>query len=704
MVKNSKSANCESRVANRARGAGILLFSLFAVFYSLLPLLAQQPQAPAGTPLYSVNAKYVNGMAPGYWPTAGTGLVLNLSAGTAYCGNPPVPVSYPGGSLALTASATNYIYLDPANNCSPAASTAAFAAGQVPVATVVTGASSITSITDARTWFTPQPCVTGSAGDLHCSSLGTNQNIVLSPSGSGATVITNLADKGGQVFNVMAYGAKGDGTTDDTAAIQAAYAAVGSGGGTVLWPAGDYKLTGTVTITKPTITELPCGTITAGAQLFNGSTNDIKFYGCGSGKPGTGADITPSGTTLIKIGGSYPSATDMIYVGSPTRTSYPAAEISGTTIKDISFDMGSNTGNAFHLVSDSYVTIDGVKAWNCVNCGEIDGGLSGDTYTYSGYHTTIKNSQFQPVAASTGYGLWFNAQYGEVTYIDIDSSRVSGNITDGGGLSEILFQAGSAAADSVNSVSIKTSYIGNPVCSAGSYGIRFEAPGNFLAATGGRITNVNLQNSLIERIFSCSSGYPLGGTSGGSAGTGGLGAFHLDNILSGASWATNLINVDLGSGMVATTGDLAGPMSSQPIQRIGGSQQGNNSMGLKINNAPVATANGDDLFGLYVSPTFTDGSYTGVKHTIANFTSASGGGAVNLGSSVYLSLKGQNIDGSCSMSSGTSCTSAVTAGSHCVATVQGTSPIASACQISGGTLTVTAASSNSDTWAWHITD
>lgn len=43
-------------------------------------------------------------------------------------------------------------------------------------------------------------------------------------------------------YNVMAYGAKGDGATNDSAAIQAAQdAAVAAGGGTVFFPAGTYR-------------------------------------------------------------------------------------------------------------------------------------------------------------------------------------------------------------------------------------------------------------------------------------------------------------------------------------------------------------------------------------------------------------------------------------------------------------------------------
>ena len=242
---------------NRTKhGRTVMMSVAFAfVFGHAALLLSQQPQASAGTPLYAVNAKYVNGMAPGYWATAGSGLALNLSSGTAYCGNPPAPVTYAGGALTLSPTSTNYIYLDPAANCAPAANTSGFFAGQIPVAEVVTGASSISAVTDERTWSSPNPAAMSGSGAVQISSLGTNQNITLAPSGTGASVVTNLEDKAGQVFNIKAYGALGDGATNDSPAFQAAYnAAVAAGGGTVLIPpsASCYLLSTAINMTSTT--------------------------------------------------------------------------------------------------------------------------------------------------------------------------------------------------------------------------------------------------------------------------------------------------------------------------------------------------------------------------------------------------------------------------------------------------------------------
>lgn len=61
-------------------------------------------------------------------------------------------------------------------------------------------------------------------------------------------------------INVKQYGAIGDGTTDDTAAIQAAINAVPSNGGVVYMPAGRYKVTSALSITVDNTTLLGAGT------------------------------------------------------------------------------------------------------------------------------------------------------------------------------------------------------------------------------------------------------------------------------------------------------------------------------------------------------------------------------------------------------------------------------------------------------------
>src|ERR1019366_7093727 len=80
------------------------------------------------------------------------------------------------------------------------------------------------------------------------------------------------------VFKVTAYGAVGDGTTDNTAAIQNAIrAAQPAGGGTVELPAA----------TAPYL----CGPITVGSninlQIDAGATLQLLTYGGGTNAPGT---------------------------------------------------------------------------------------------------------------------------------------------------------------------------------------------------------------------------------------------------------------------------------------------------------------------------------------------------------------------------------------------------------------------------------
>lgn len=95
-----------------------------------------------------------------------------------------------------------------------------------------------------------------------------------------------LLDKGSVVFNVKAYGATGDGTTDDTTNVRAALsAAISAGGGIVYFPAGTYKIT-------------PSGSPAIGLAVTG---NNITLMGSGPyssviKKGGAGIAIDTSGT------------------------------------------------------------------------------------------------------------------------------------------------------------------------------------------------------------------------------------------------------------------------------------------------------------------------------------------------------------------------------------------------------------------------
>jgi hypothetical protein len=65
---------------------------------------------------------------------------------------------------------------------------------------------------------------------------------ILADTGSGITLAGRMWDEGEQVFNVKAYGAVGDGSANDTTAVQAAInaAAANGWGGIVFFPPGRY--------------------------------------------------------------------------------------------------------------------------------------------------------------------------------------------------------------------------------------------------------------------------------------------------------------------------------------------------------------------------------------------------------------------------------------------------------------------------------
>jgi len=139
------SMHCDTK--NTMKNTFCVLLSAALWLCSVAAKSQQTPQQ-----LVRMNVGSVQGVTPGYEATAGSGLTLNLAAGTAFCGG--AIQSYAGGILTMAPSATNYVYLDPSANCGPATNTSGFTAAAIPIATVLTGSYAVTTVTDNRTMFT----------------------------------------------------------------------------------------------------------------------------------------------------------------------------------------------------------------------------------------------------------------------------------------------------------------------------------------------------------------------------------------------------------------------------------------------------------------------------------------------------------------------------------------------------------------------
>lgn len=113
-------------------------------------------------------------------------------------------------------------------------------------------------------------------------NIDTSQNVYI-PNLASAQTITNTSgklQKTNGVFNVQAYGAKGDGSTDDTSTINAAITALqafssGYSGGVLYFPAGTYKISSAlaVSISNPQLVTI-CGDRKASIILQTASAAD----------------------------------------------------------------------------------------------------------------------------------------------------------------------------------------------------------------------------------------------------------------------------------------------------------------------------------------------------------------------------------------------------------------------------------------------
>ncbi len=123
------------------RVANALLFLVLLLMLGELGR-AQNPQTALTNPqaIQGINSKWTNGTAPGYYPKCNASscntLVLHIGAGTCF-DTTMVRHTYAGGTLTMTGSTTNYVFLNQ-SDCSLAQNTTGYGTTAVPLATVTT--------------------------------------------------------------------------------------------------------------------------------------------------------------------------------------------------------------------------------------------------------------------------------------------------------------------------------------------------------------------------------------------------------------------------------------------------------------------------------------------------------------------------------------------------------------------------------------
>lgn len=342
-------------------------------------------------------------------------------------------------------------------------------------------------------------------------------------SNDGTVILAGLQDKGGQVYNVMAYGATGDGSTDDTSAINAAITAARSVPGIVFFPPGNFSVS-SINMTLTTgVTLQGCGVQATYIMPRSGSTNVIDCTGA-----------TGIGLRDFQIG---------LYNAAAAQTAIL-----------IACDSGHASGlDRFHLenlyVAGSYskatVYIYGMQSSDAVNCDFYNYRSAGGTVLYlTGQNTASAASDYATIAtASINTTNW---TFDACEIHDFTGSGTSGypvrlNGT-GAGVGELCWIGGNISANGTGAVNASQF-----VYMAGSVGgVSFSGGTTMYADTGPSVTYAFLAEAGAAVTSLAVSGCQI--TSLSALFTGNAGSSYTQLFYRGAVAATNAI----GHGLVVT--------------------------------------------------------------------------------------------------------------------------------------------------------
>lgn len=326
-------------------------------------------------------------------------------------------------------------------------------------------------------------------------------------------------DPGSGTFNVKAYGAKGDGSTDDTSAFNACFGAASTyagsnGGARVLVPPASYKINGPVTI-KANITY-----DFRGAYIFNGNTftsaNWHMFNYTAASSYGGASNVTVLGGVFDAKGQNAPTDTtsttqyakNVFLIGDgrnyrfdgctfrniPSFHALDVNGIDGLTVTNCRFEgYVDNNSPSTRSMSEAIQLEMGtgggltknVRITNCYCGPAIDGSGLGGFGKFVGAHTDTNGSYYTNVTVANntiesplqnGIGFW-----------SITDSVITGNVITGASKDGIRLTAGNSSSTNQN---FNVTVSNNTIRGSGQAGISLEAcrrcivSGNYIYDSG----------------------------------------------------------------------------------------------------------------------------------------------------------------------------------------------------------------------------
>lgn len=206
-------------------------------------------------------------------------------------------------------------------------------------------------------------------------------------SGAGSTVRT-VQEKARDVVSVKDFGATGDGTTDDLAAIEAAIAAAPANG-TLTFPAGTYIVGGQVDIARDNLTITGYGAVLKAKAstsfeyvLFGTAVSNVKVRGL---TIDANQSNRTSGQLVRHAGAAFTLSSDCEFIDCTTKNALGYSSVPGIGLGfgggtrcsitncvalDCGGTSGTNASDGFYVSGDNCIII-GCTAENCTDTGMV---------------------------------------------------------------------------------------------------------------------------------------------------------------------------------------------------------------------------------------------------------------------------------------------------------------------------------------------